>query len=190
MPVAYVRYLVCIKSPLQVLNLNRRVLTMSEKKTTKYRWLVWLIMIIFCSSCWPDNCELPPCVPPNINRLIRLELSFLESEVGDSVSIVRIEKFNKTVLDTIGFKLPDNRQITIGGDQLNFSLPGTRPDIFTVPYLDYKIIIIDQKVRDITDIEIVDINEDECSCYRLQISTLKLDDKVIDVNSEYYKLEL
>ena len=148
------------------------------------------ILLIFLTGCLSgEDCEQPSCLAPNINNTIELTLRFMNLQTGEQIELVRINKGDKSIVDTIQFDLSATREIYIGGGRtVGFTEP-TTGEIFEEATLDFMILYLNEPINNISNIEIQRILPD-CGCPEYKISTLQLDKETIVVNSEIFTLDL
>lgn len=143
-------------------------------------------------SCQSDaKCDQPPCPRPDINQIIELNLLFPDAQIGDSIGLVRVNRSDKTAVDTTQFELTAEKVITIGRDGvIGFSVI-TSGDIIEEATLDYKVLVSNEQINDISDIEIERfLTQDECGCADYQIASLTIDGLMLEVNANNFTLHL
>ena len=149
--------------------------------------LVGLTILMGCES--DETCNQPPCARPNINNLVVLTLNFQSAQVGEQVGLVRLDKINKSIIDTIQFELPANKLITIGsGGVVGFTEP-VLGEVFESATLDFIVLHSNEAVNDISAIEIQGTSP-VCGCAVYQISSLIIDGEILAINSDSYTLNL
>ncbi len=157
---------------------------------------ITLLTLILSTIIWEgcqgeEECELPPCPTPNINDLVELTLSFQDKQAGEQIQLVRINRLDQSVIDTIQLELPESKEINIGhGGIAGFTEP-TSGDVFEEATLDYRVLVSSTETRSITNIEIERLgSEDACTCPDYQLSTLELDGQRVEVNAKRFTVSL
>jgi len=139
-------------------------------------------------------CDTPPCVPPNINNLLRLtiDLSRFDEQELSSVDLVRLEKRIKTVIDTIDlvstlYGFVETISIGLGG-RISFNAVEER--IIEDKDLDFNL-LIGQPAQEfiISDIT-VNTTHEACSCAEYTLESLIFNDRTIEINAANYTLIL
>ena len=119
-----------------------------------------MMYAVFLSSCGNDDCEtVPSCLEPDLNQLtqIRIDLGRFSSEEIAETKLVRIDRFNQEVIDTLQMSnvAQFSNEIIIGRNS-TISLTRTLDGDDEMPDLNFKVLIGDPVQEfDLTDIRVV-----------------------------------
>lgn len=149
---------------------------------------------LFFTCCDEDSCgAIPLCIQPNINELtqLRVDLSRFSEEEIDDARLVRFDRFNREVIDTLVLNTVNQfeDEIIIGRNS-TVTFNKMRDEINESADLDFRVLIGSPvQVFDITDIR-VRIRSVECSCPDYLLESLRLDGDLIEVNNSSFRLRL
>ena len=145
---------------------------------------------LICQGC-NLFCSPPPCVPPDVNELLTLEVqfaSYTEEQLQTLTAARAAWDLNEIgEPEPIAEWLDDDKTIRMGGDELPIAL--SYNNINEEVHFGYQFYIEEEPVVSLSDIEVVREIE-KCSCARYSIGTMTVNGEVVTVNADFYVVEI